>query len=432
MQKSATRRVITNENDENATAVTRVTRAKAALCTTEVELVQKALGRSKSTTVTTSTSTLARKRNALEDVSNVAKAIEANINGKSTGAKKQPLGVKNGNVAKAGQPTKVQKLGRSQSTRSIVGQRTQKGVVELKRPAPASGVGGHVTKKRLTGSASSKTTLKDEESPDEDEENVAPAHKPSASSAVESSIKVELDRSPSADFDEPLPKELPPGVPDLDLEDLDDPLMVAEYVTEIFDYLRELELQTMANPKYMNTQKELEWSMRGILVDWLIEVHAKFGMLPETLYLTVNIIDRFLSTKVVQLDRLQLVGVTAMFIAAKYEEVFSPHVTGFRHVSDDGFSEEEILSAERYILTALNYDLSYPNPMNFLRRISKADQYDVQVRTLGKYLLEISCLDHRFIGFEPSRIAAAAMYFARMVLERSDWVTDSQVSHDLS
>ncbi|CAI4213673.1 unnamed protein product [Parascedosporium putredinis] len=157
----------------------------------------------------------------------------------------------------------------------------------------------------------------------------------------------------------------PPGVTDPDPEDLDDPLMVAEYTHEIFEYLRDLEVKTIPNPNYMDHQDELEWKMRGILIDWLIEVHTRFHLLPETLFLAVNIIDRFLSQKVVQLDRLQLVGITAMFIASKYEEVLSPHVANFSHVADDGFSEAEILAAERFILSTLNYDLSYPNPMNF-------------------------------------------------------------------
>lgn len=79
---------------------------------------------------------------------------------------------------------------------------------------------------------------------------------------------------------------------DLDQDDFEDPMMVSEYVTEIFEYLRELELATMPNENYMDQQKELQWKMRSILVDWLIEVHVKFRLLPETLYLAVNIIDR--------------------------------------------------------------------------------------------------------------------------------------------
>ncbi|KAF8252282.1 hypothetical protein K440DRAFT_536320 [Wilcoxina mikolae CBS 423.85] len=161
--------------------------------------------------------------------------------------------------------------------------------------------------------------------------------------------------------------------------------------------------------------------MRGILVDWLVEVHTRFRLLPETLFLSVNIVDRFLTNKIVMLDKLELVGVTAMFIAAKYEEVFSPHVQYFRHVADDGFTEEEILRAERFILATLEYNLSYPNPMNFLRRISKADQYDFQTRTFAKYLMEISLLDHRFLEYLPSHVSAAAMYMARMMLHRGPW-----------
>lgn len=212
------------------------------------------------------------------------------------------------------------------------------------------------------------------------------------------------------------------GWEDLDAEDAEDPLMVSEYVNEIFEYLKKLEPETQPNPTYMDDQIDLKWQMRGILVDWLVEVHTRFRLLPETLFLSVNIVDRFLTNKIVMLDKLELVGVTAMFIAAKYEEVFSPHVQYFRHVADDGFTEEEILRAERFILSTLDYNLSYPNPMNFLRRISKADQYDFQTRTFAKYLMEISLLDHRFLEYLPSHVGAAAMYMARMMLDRGPWV----------
>ena len=217
--------------------------------------------------------------------------------------------------------------------------------------------------------------------------------------------------------------DVPYDVENLDEEDLDDPLMAAEYVVEIFDYMRQLELETLPNPDYIEHQPDLEWKMRGILVDWLIEVHTRFRLLPETLFLAVNLIDRFLSAEVVALDRLQLVGVAAMFIASKYEEVLSPHVANFSHVADETFSDKEILDAERHILATLEYNMSFPNPMNFLRRISKADNYDIQTRTLGKYLMEISLLDHRFMQYRQSHVSAAAMYLARLILERGPWVS---------
>lgn len=209
---------------------------------------------------------------------------------------------------------------------------------------------------------------------------------------------------------------------DLDKEDEGDPLMVSEYVVEIFAYLQHLETLTMPNPNYIDTQKDLAWKMRGILMDWLIQVHARFRLLPETLFLAVNIIDRFLSVRGVALVRLQLVGVTAMFIAAKYEEIMAPSVNNFIYCSDSTYGEKDILDAEKYILRNIEWNLSYPNPINFLRRSSKADGYDLQVRTIAKYMVEISCVDWRFLPHTPSKVAAAGMWFARLVLDKEEWV----------
>lgn len=388
------------------------------------DALKKPLQRSKSTTTGIAQP---KKRAALGDKSNIGQPAETGD--KEGKALKKPLAAsKTGPVAKAAQPTGVQKLSRSQSTRSILGPKDKNAtnVSDLKRPASGSGATGHVAKKRATGSSTSSKSI--EEEYEHDEENVAPNGQ-TLEVEVEKTVtttKISVTAEPvqiKSTTPQDVKPVLPQGVDDLDAEDAEDPLMVSEYVHEIFDYLREIEQETMANKDYMDNQPDLEWKMRGILVDWLLEVHTRFRLLPETLFLAVNIIDRFLSTKIVQLDRLQLVGVTAMFIASKYEEVLSPHVQNFRHVADDGFTEEEILSAERFVLQALNYDLRYPNPMNFLRRISKADSYDVQTRTVGKYLLEISCLDHRFLEYPPSQVSAAAMYLARLVLDSGDWVS---------
>lgn len=208
---------------------------------------------------------------------------------------------------------------------------------------------------------------------------------------------------------------------DLDAEDAEDPLMVSEYVNEIFTYLKEVEKATMPNPNYMEMQKDLAWKMRGILTDWLIQVHSRFRLLPETLFLCVNIIDRFLSARVVSLVKLQLVGITCMFIAAKVEEIISPSARNFLYCADSSYSETEILQAERYVLKTLDWNLSYPNPIHFLRRISKADQYNVQTRTIAKYLMEIQCLEWRLISAPPSVLAAASVWLARLILGREDW-----------
>ncbi|EXJ85044.1 G2/mitotic-specific cyclin-B [Capronia epimyces CBS 606.96] len=402
MPVSRTRqRVVNNENDENnAIQSTRLTRAKAAVLSNaqDASLAKKPLQTKKSTAGTLNGT---QRRRALGDVTNAAKGVEVVPEGKKA------VGGRVGLQSKVAQPTAggVQKLSRTNSSRAALGVKDNntkpKVGSDVKKPGSGSGVLGNAQKRRTQISTSTVSSSKDA-TPDIDE---PPRKKPCSEEAVE-----EAQTEESYDI-----------VADLDAEDIDDPSMCAEYVREIFEYYFALEEVTQPNPQYMDHQDDLEWKMRGILVDWLIEVHTRFRLLPETLFLAVNIVDRFLSQKVVPLDKLQLVGITAMFIASKYEEVLSPHVGNFVHVADDGFTVEEVLSAERYTLSTLKYDLSYPNPMNFLRRISKADSYDIQTRTLGKYLMEISLVDHRFLEYKQSHIAAAAMYLARMILERGGW-----------
>ncbi|KAG9769943.1 A/B/D/E cyclin, partial [Aureobasidium melanogenum] len=405
MPVSNTRQRLANtKNDENTLQSTILTRSKAAVLSgaQDASLAKKPLQTKKSTTGTLNGT---QRRRALGDVTNAAKGAEA------VQAGKKAVGSKTGLQSKVAPPAAggVQKLSRTNSSRAALGVKDNnakpKAGSETKKPGSGSGVLGNAQKRRTQTSTSTVPSSKDA-TPDVDE---PPRKKSCVEEVVEVVEEVQVEEE-SYDI-----------IEELDAEDRDDPSMCAEYVREIFDYYFALEEVTQPNPHYMDHQDDLEWKMRGILVDWLIEVHTRFRLLPETLFLAVNIVDRFLSQKVVPLDKLQLVGITAMFIASKYEEVLSPHVGNFVHVADDGFTVEEVLSAERYTLATLKYDLSYPNPMNFLRRISKADNYDIQTRTLGKYLMEISLVDHRFLEYKQSHIAAAAMYLARMIFERGGW-----------
>ena len=176
------------------------------------------------------------------------------------------------------------------------------------------------------------------------------------------------------------------------------------------------------NPYYMDIQTEIQWSMRSVLMDWIVQVHHRFNLLPETLFLTVNYIDRFLSVKVVSLNKLQLVGATAIFVAAKYEEINCPSVQEIVYMVDSGYTMDEVLKAERFMLSMLQFELGWPGPMSFLRRISKADDYDLETRTLAKYFLEVTIMDERFVGSPPSYLAAGAHCLARMMLKKGDWV----------
>lgn len=221
-----------------------------------------------------------------------------------------------------------------------------------------------------------------------------------------------------------------------------DTSMVAEYNDEIFDYMKEqevsclscrlyaiaqgiltlLQIRLLPNAHYMDNQAEIQWSMRSVLMDWVVQVHHRFSLLPETLFLCVNYIDRFLSCKIVSFGKLQLVGATAIFIASKYEEIYRPSVQEICYMVDGAYTVDEILSAERFMLSMLRFDLGWPGPMSFLRRISKADDYDIETRTLAKYFLEITIMDERFVGSPPSFAAAGAHCLARLMLRKGSWV----------
>ncbi|KAJ2663176.1 G2/mitotic-specific cyclin [Coemansia sp. RSA 1200] len=214
---------------------------------------------------------------------------------------------------------------------------------------------------------------------------------------------------------------------DIDAEDAEDPLMVSEYIAEIIEYMRELEQKSMPDDSYMSKQNDLTWEMRRVLVNWLVQIHYQLRMLPETLFLAVNLVDRFLSKRQVSVSKLQLVGLTGLLIASKYEEMTTPHVQDFAYLAGNCYETEEILNAEVFMLRVLDFDLSYPSPLTFLRRVSKAEQYNMQTRTVGKYLMEICLVDHRMMRFTPSHVAAASICLARRMLKAGEW--DSNLRH---
>ena len=111
--------------------------------------------------------------------------------------------------------------------------------------------------------------------------------------------------------------------------------------------------------------------MRGILVDWIIEVHLRFKLLPETLFLTINLIDRYLQKTQIMRTRLQLVAVAALLIASKYEEIYVPEIRDFVFISDNAYTREEILEMERSILISLQFSITIPSSYRFLERFLK-------------------------------------------------------------
>lgn len=129
---------------------------------------------------------------------------------------------------------------------------------------------------------------------------------------------------------------------DIDVRDEQDPLCATAYVQDMYHHFRGKEANTSVRPVYMENQPHINERMRSILVDWLVEVHLKFKLVPETLYLTINVIDRYLERKEVSRPKLQLVGVTSLLIASKYEEIYAPELRDLVYICDRAYSRTEV------------------------------------------------------------------------------------------
>ncbi|XP_057240522.1 G2/mitotic-specific cyclin-B2 [Malurus melanocephalus] len=215
------------------------------------------------------------------------------------------------------------------------------------------------------------------------------------------------------------------NVEDIDAEDWENPQLCSDYVKDIYLYLRELELQQSVRPHYLDG-RVTNGRMRAILVDWLVQVHSRFHLLQETLYMCVAIIDRFLQSHPVPRKKLQLVGVTALLVASKYEEILSPDVADFVYITDNAYTSNEIREMEIIILKELNFDLGRPLPIHFLRRASKAGEADAKQHTLAKYLMELTLIDYDMVHHRPSEIAAAALCLSQKILGHNKWGTKQQ------
>ena len=149
--------------------------------------------------------------------------------------------------------------------------------------------------------------------------------------------------------------------------DMRDPQCIAEFAQEIYSSMRELEpLYSIDNNYLQKKQTEIKDTSRGFLVEWIIDVHRKFRLLPETLYVTINIIDRYLSIKEIKKSQLHLLGVTALLISTKYEEIYPPELKDLLNISENKFKKEEVLKMENQILSALEFNFGSPSALRFL------------------------------------------------------------------
>ncbi|CAI4222299.1 unnamed protein product [Auanema sp. JU1783] len=194
-----------------------------------------------------------------------------------------------------------------------------------------------------------------------------------------------------------------------------------EFSHDIYLYMRDREIKVRAKPNFISKQPEISQEMRYILIDWLSEVATEYSLHQETLHLASSLVDRTLSRFKVEKQRLQLVGATAMMIAAKYEEIYPPQLKDFVYLTEDCFTGRQFLMMERAILNELKFDVCAPTAQWFGARFASIQNADKTTTHAMQYLLDLSLLDATFVSFRPSYIAAASLCYANILTGRIPW-----------
>lgn len=191
---------------------------------------------------------------------------------------------------------------------------------------------------------------------------------------------------------------------------------VKEYQEEIFEYLISMENKILINPNYFSYQNDISEKMREILVDWLFEVHLKFKLIPETLFLTISLIDRYLQITPINRKYLQLVGIASLLIACKYEEIYPPENKTFVYITDNAYNIEQLLNMENQILRTLSFDLTYPSILRYMEIICVKFNYlsenDKLIILKMMYLLELSLFKINFYKYSKIELVIACCLLA--------------------
>lgn len=230
----------------------------------------------------------------------------------------------------------------------------------------------------------------------------------------------------------PKPKEegcleqlLPPDVEDIDKDLMDDPFSTSEYAMDIFAYMHEREEKFVLS-NYMESQGDISKEMRGILVDWMVEVQENFELNHETLYLAVKLVDHYLAVSVITREKLQLIGSTAVLVASKFEERCPPCLDDFLYICDDAYKKEELVAMEMDILQKLNFDINIPVPYRFLRRFGKCAHASMETLTLARYICELTLQDYDFVQESASKMAASCLLLALKMKDLGGWTATLQ------
>ena len=194
-----------------------------------------------------------------------------------------------------------------------------------------------------------------------------------------------------------------------------------EYLNDIFENLinEENNNKYKINSNYFNFQNDINDKMRKVLIDWLIEIHYKLKFKEETFYTTIYIIDAYLSQKRIERKNLQLLGITAIFIASKLYEINSGNIEDYSNITAKTYNKEEIINMESDISKTLNFNFLIPTPILFYEILTKKmnlenDSYEYK---FGEFLIQSYIMDSESFKYNYSIISYSSLYLISKIFK---------------
>ncbi|KAL8968564.1 MAG: hypothetical protein Q9183_002406 [Haloplaca sp. 2 TL-2023] len=202
-----------------------------------------------------------------------------------------------------------------------------------------------------------------------------------------------------------------------------------EYGPEILEHMQTMELDTLPDVASIDIQTEIQWFMRPYLLDFLIEAHTAFSLAPDTLFLAINLLDRYCSKRIVYKRHYQLVGSAALLIAAKFgdQKERVPTIRELKCMCCALYDDDMFLQMEWHVLQTLGWNIGHPTIDCFIKMaLDAAPDDDDEVEHMARFISEIALFHKEFVSKRPSDIARAALALGRYILDRpqahnSDW-----------
>ncbi|KAI9732999.1 MAG: hypothetical protein M1834_003542 [Cirrosporium novae-zelandiae] len=193
-----------------------------------------------------------------------------------------------------------------------------------------------------------------------------------------------------------------------------------DYGDDLLHHMEQMDTQTLPDVEAINIQEEIEWYMRAFLLNFLEEVHTTFQLLPETLFLAVNILDRYCSKRVVYKRHYQLVGCCSLLIAAKYGDRKDkvPTIKELIAVCASLYDEDMFRQMEGHILQTIDWVIGHPTVDSFLQVALLNEPCDRELEHMASYIAEMSLYHKEFVSKLSSDVARSSLALARVVLGR--------------